>query len=34
MLQTVEDAQLEGAITTAEEALALVRERFRAAGPL
>ena len=34
MLQTVEDAQLDGAITTAEEALALVRERFRAAGPL
>ena len=28
MLQTVEDAQLEGAITTPEEGLALVRERF------
>ena len=28
MLQTVEDAQLEGAIATSEEALALVRERF------
>ena len=28
MLQAVEDAQLEGAITTPEEALALVRERF------
>jgi poly(A) polymerase len=28
MLQAVEDAQLEGAITTAEEAMALVRERF------
>jgi poly(A) polymerase len=32
MLQAVEDAQLEGAITTAEEATALVRERFGAAG--
>ncbi len=28
MLQAVEDAQLEGAITSSEEALALVRERF------
>jgi poly(A) polymerase len=28
MLQAVEDAQLEGAITTPEEALTLVRERF------
>jgi len=28
MLQAVEDAQLEGSIATAEEALALVRERF------
>ncbi len=28
MLRAVEDAQLEGAISTAEEALALVRERF------
>jgi poly(A) polymerase len=28
MLRTVEDAQLEGAIATAEEAMALVRERF------
>jgi poly(A) polymerase len=28
MLRTVEDAQLEGAIGTAEEALRLVRERF------
>jgi putative nucleotidyltransferase with HDIG domain len=28
MLQAVEDAQLEGAITTAEEALALIRARF------
>jgi len=28
MLQTVEDAQLEGAIATPEEALALIRERF------
>ncbi len=28
MLQTVEDAQLEGAIATPEEALALVRERL------
>jgi putative nucleotidyltransferase with HDIG domain len=28
MLQAVEDAQLEGTIATAEEALALVRERF------
>ena len=28
MLQAVEDAQLEGAIATAEEAMALVRERF------
>jgi poly(A) polymerase len=28
MLQAVEDAQLEGFITTAEEAMALVRERF------
>ena len=28
MLQAVEDAQLEGTITTPEEALALVRERF------
>ncbi len=31
MLQAVEDAQLEGAITSAEEATALVRERFGAA---
>jgi poly(A) polymerase len=29
MLRAVEDAQLEGTITTAEEALRLVRERFR-----
>jgi poly(A) polymerase len=28
MLRTVEDAQLEGTIATADEALALVRERF------
>jgi len=28
MLQAVEDAQLEGAITTTDEAMALVRERF------
>jgi hypothetical protein len=28
MLQAVEDAQLEGAVTTAQEALALVGERF------
>jgi poly(A) polymerase len=28
MLRAVEDAQLEGAITTADEALALVREQF------
>jgi poly(A) polymerase len=28
MLQAVEDAQLEGTIATADEALALVRERF------
>ncbi|HEX4758268.1 MAG TPA: CCA tRNA nucleotidyltransferase, partial [Terracidiphilus sp.] len=28
MLRAVEDAQLEGAIATAEEALKLVRERF------
>ena len=28
MLQAVEDAQLEGAITTPDEAMALVRERF------
>ncbi len=28
MLQRVEDAQLEGAISTTEEACALVRERF------
>jgi poly(A) polymerase len=33
MLQAVEDAQLEGAIATEEEALALVRERFAAADP-
>jgi len=32
MLQAVEDAQLEGAITTPEEALVLVRERFGASG--
>jgi poly(A) polymerase len=32
MLQAVEDAQLEGAIATEEEALALVRERFPAGG--
>ena len=31
MLHAVEDAQLEGTIATAEEALALVRERFGAA---
>jgi poly(A) polymerase len=31
MLQTVEDAQLEGAISTPEEALALVREQLGAA---
>jgi poly(A) polymerase len=31
MLQAVEDAQLEAAIATAEEAMALVRERFGAA---
>jgi poly(A) polymerase len=30
MLQAIEDAQLEGAITTRAEALALVRERFGA----
>jgi poly(A) polymerase len=30
MLQAVEDAQLEGAIGTADEAMALVRERFGA----
>jgi poly(A) polymerase len=29
MLRAVEDAQLEGTITTAEEALRLVRERFQ-----
>jgi poly(A) polymerase len=28
MLQMAEDAQLEGAVTTADEAMALVRERF------
>jgi poly(A) polymerase len=28
MLRVVEDAQLEGSIATAEEALKLVRERF------
>jgi poly(A) polymerase len=28
ILHAVEDAQLEGAITTPEDALALVRERF------
>ncbi len=28
MLTLAEDAQLEGAVTTAEEALALVRERY------
>lgn len=32
MLQTVEDAQLEGAISTADEALRLVREKFPPAG--
>jgi hypothetical protein len=32
MLQAVEDAQLEGAIGTAEEAMKLVLERFPAAG--
>jgi len=32
MLRAVEDAQLEGAITTPEEALVLVRERFGASG--
>ena len=31
MLHAVEDAQLEGSISTAEEAMALVRERFSAA---
>lgn len=31
ILQTVEDAQLEGAIATPEDALALVREKFRPA---
>jgi hypothetical protein len=31
LLQTVEDAQLEGAISTPEEALALVREQLGAA---
>jgi poly(A) polymerase len=30
MLRAVEDAQLEGAISTAEEAMNLVRERFPA----
>ena len=33
MLQAAEDAQLEGAIATPEEALALVRERFAGARP-
>lgn len=33
MLQMVEDAQLEGAITTPEQAMALVRERFPMAKP-
>jgi len=33
MLQAVEDAQLDGAIATAEEALALVRTRFGTAAP-
>ena len=28
MLRTVEDAQLEGTIATADEAMRLVRERF------
>ena len=28
MLTLAEDAQLEGAVTTAEQALALVRERY------
>jgi hypothetical protein len=28
MLRAAEDAQLEGTVTTAEEALQLVRERF------
>jgi len=32
MLEAVEEAQLEGEIRTAEEALTLVRERFGAAG--
>jgi hypothetical protein len=32
MLQAIEDAQLEGAITTPEEALGLVRERFGESG--
>jgi poly(A) polymerase len=32
MLQASEDAQLEGAVTTTEEAMALVRRRFGAAG--
>jgi hypothetical protein len=34
MLRAVEDAQLEGTISTAEEAMELVRERFGAANPL
>lgn len=34
MLTAVEDAQLEGTVTTAEEALALVRERFGPGSPV
>ena len=33
MLQAAEDAQLEGAVATPEEALALIRERFAGARP-
>jgi poly(A) polymerase len=32
MLRTVEDAQLEGVISTSEEAMQLIRERFPAVG--
>jgi poly(A) polymerase len=31
MLQAAEDAQLEGAVTTPDQAMALIRERFPAA---
>jgi hypothetical protein len=31
MLEAAEDAQLEGAVTTTEEGMAVVRERFGAA---